>query len=253
MQATITEIQGAALDNTIATLRITADDSDARPDILKALKTRHTHRERMEPAVIPAELIENCQNVIADLEGVDVFFMQDKPSIRQVATFTYKAMSLALSSPDFRRELYHFIHYNWSPARTGMHGYTQGEGMLGSIFGKLSVKLGIGLSTKARHDQQRINDASALVFIGTAGDVPSFWLRAGRAYMRVALEVTKSGLAQGTLAAPIEAPNFHEDIEKMLGTSMRLQTMLRIGKAAHPVRSSPRLEVDELTSTSARD
>jgi hypothetical protein len=250
MTATVTEIQGAALSDHIATVKITPNTAEKQPEVLKALQDRHTHRERMNPVDIPAGLIENCQHAVDGLEGVNVFFMQDKPSIDRVADFTLKAMSLALSSPDFRDELYHFVHYNWSPARTGMHGYTQGEGTVGSWFGKLSIKFGIGLQAKARHDQQRIKDASALVFIGTTGDVPSFWLRAGQGYLRVALEIAKSGLAQGTLAAPIEAASFHEDIEKMLGTSMRLQTMLRIGKAAHPVRSSPRLDVDELTSTS---
>jgi hypothetical protein len=250
MGATITELQGAALSDVIATVKITPAASNTQPEILKALKDRHTHRERMDPVAIPESLIKNCQQAVADLEGVGVFFMQDKASIDRVADFTFKAMSLALSNPDFRKELYDFVHYNWSPARTGMHGYTQGEGALGSWFGKLSIKFGIGLQAKARHDQQRIQDASALVFIGTSGDVPSFWLRAGQAYLRVALEITKAGLAQGTLAAPIEAASFHEDIEKILGTSMRLQTMLRVGKAAHSVRSSPRLDVDELTTTS---
>lgn len=250
MQADITEIHGAALTDTIATVAITPSNGEKQPKILKAIQDRHTHRERMEPVDIPADLIESCKRASAGLDGVSVLFMQDKASIDKVAGFTLKAMALALSSPDFRHELYHFVHYNWSPSRTGMHGYTQGEGMLGSIFGKLSVKTGIGLGVKARHDQQRIKDASALVFIATNGDVPSFWLSAGRAYLRVALEVAKSGLAQGTLAAPIEAASFHEDIEKMLGTHARLQTMLRIGKAAHLVRSSPRLEVDELTTTS---
>jgi len=250
MQAEITEVQGAALSDIIATVHITPDGAEKQPATLKALKDRHTHRERMEPADIPSSLIETCKQAVSDLDGVDVFFMQDKAAISQVAGDTFKAMSLALSSPDFRHELYHFVHYNWSPARTGMHGYTQGEGALGSLIGKLSIKLGIGLQAKALHDKQRINDASALVFVGTTGDVPSFWLRAGQAYLRVALEIAKSGLAQGTMAAPIEAPGFHDDIEKLLGTSMRLQTMLRVGKAAHPVRSSPRLEVDELTSTS---
>jgi len=250
MKAEITEIQGAALSDIIATVTVTPDMSEKQPGILKALKDRHTHRERMEPTDIPAALIENCQQAVKNLDGVSVLFLQEKSSIDKVADYTLKAMTLALGNPDFRHELYHFVHYNWSPSRTGMHGYTLGEGMLGSVFGKLSIKLGIGLGMKARHDQQRIKDASALVFVATRGDVPSFWLNAGRAYLRVALEVTKSGLAQGTLAAPIEAASFHEDIEKLLGTTARLQTMLRIGKAAHPVRSSPRLEVDELTSTS---
>jgi hypothetical protein len=250
MKAEITQIQGASFSDTIATIHVTPHTSEKQPVVLSALKKRQTYRERMEPAIVPLDLVKNCEQAVKNLDGVNVFFMQDKPAIRKVGNYTFKAMSLALGSPDFRHELYHFVHYNWSPSRTGMHGYTLGEGMLGSVFGKLSIKLGLGLSLKARHDQQRINDASALVFIGTKGDVPSFWLSAGRAYMRVALEITKSGLAQGTLAAPIEAASFHEDIEKMLGTSHRLQTMLRVGKAAHPVRSSPRLEVDELTSTS---
>jgi len=250
MKAEIVEIQGASFNDIIATIKVTPNTLESQPGILSALKKRQTYRERMEPAKIPLELIRNCEQAVKDLDGVSVFFMQDEPAIRKVGEYTFKAMSLALSSPDFRHELYHFVHYNWSPSRTGMHGYTQGEGTLGSLFGKLSIKLGLGLSTKARHDQQRINDASALIFIGTNGDVPGFWLRAGQAYMRIALEVAKSGLAQGTLAAPIEAASFHEDIEKMLGTSTRLQTMLRIGKAAHAVRSSPRLEVDELTTTS---
>lgn len=249
MKAKITDIQGAALSDIIATVQVTPGGAKKQPAVLKALKDRHTHREKMEPASVPPDLIENCKQAISDLDGVSVFFMKDKPAIKQVASYTFKAMQLALGSPDFRHELYHLVRYNWSPARTGMHGYTLGEGMLGSVFGKLSIKLGLGLSLKARHDQHRIEDASALVFVATRGDVPSFWLRAGQGYLRVALEIAKSGLAQGTLAAPIEAPGFHEDIEKLLDTPLRLQTMLRIGKAAHPVRSSPRLEVDELTST----
>jgi len=248
MKAEIIEIQSASLTKSIATIRITPNFSKRQPSILDALKSRQTYREKMEPAKIPSSLIENCKQAIKDLKGVNVFFMQDKNQIKHVADYTFKAMSLALGSPDFRRELYHLVHYNWSPAQTGMHGYTLGEGMLGSIFGKLSIKLGLGLSMKAHHDQQRVSDASALVFIATDGDVPSFWLRAGQGYMRVALEIAKSGLAQGTLAAPIEAASYHEDIEKMIGTPARLQTMLRVGKAEHPVRSSPRLEVDKLTS-----
>ncbi|QQG51116.1 MAG: nitroreductase family protein [Candidatus Saccharibacteria bacterium] len=248
LNAELVSTQTSSLQGTIAVLKITTSNKPEQPAILSALKKRHTYREKMQPAEVPQSLIAQCQQAVADLEGVNVHFMQDEASIRRVGEYTFKAMSLALSSPDFRKELYHLVHYNWSPSRTGMHGYTLGEGMIGSIFGKLSIKMGIGLPLKARHDQQRVNDASALVFIGTTGDVPSFWLQAGRAYLRVALKIADSGLAQCTLAAPVEAASFHEDIEKMLGTSDRLQSMLRIGKPAHFVRSSPRLEVEELTT-----
>jgi hypothetical protein len=248
MTAEITHLQTDTFNDIIAIISIAPDGLEEQPAILQSIKDRQTYREKMESSEIPPDLIKNCQRSIEDLEGVSVFFMQDTSSIQRVGSFTFQAMSMALGNPDFRHELYRLVHYNWSSSRVGMHGYTLGEGMLGSIFGKLSIKLGLGLTLKARHDQQRINDASALVFVATKGDVPSFWLRAGRAYLRVALQITRSGLAQSTLAAPIEAANFHEDIEQMLHTSARLQTMLRIGKATHSVRSSPRLEVEELTS-----
>jgi hypothetical protein len=249
LAAEVLTLQTSSLSDTIASIKITPGEAEKQPEILAALKKRHTYREKMLPTEIPGSLVESCKNAVSDLEGVSVHFMQDKDQIKRVGDYTFKAMSLALSSPDFRKELYHLVHYNWSQSRTGMHGYTLGEGMIGSIFGKLSIKLGIGLPLKARHDQQRVTDASALVFVATTGDVPSFWLRAGQAYLRVALQIAGTDLAQCTLAAPVEAASFHEDIEKMLGTSARLQTMLRIGRADHHVRSSPRLEVDELTTS----
>lgn len=248
MKATITHLQTATFDDIIATVSVTPDSDKRQESILSALEKRHTYREKMEPTEIAPSLLDACQTAIEDLKGVSVLFMQDRPSIKRVGNFTFKAMSLALSSPDFRNELYELVHYNWSPSRIGMHGYVLGEGTVGSVLGKWSIKLGTGIDRKARQDQQRVLDASALIFIATKGDVPSFWLRAGQGYMRVALEVAKSGLAQATLAAPIEAASFHEDIEKMLHTSGRIQTMLKVGKATHTLkRTSPRLEVSDLT------
>jgi hypothetical protein len=247
-KATITHQQTATFETTIATVHIAPGDKK-HPDILTALKNRYTYREKMAPTTLPKGLVERCENAVKDLpEDIKVHVMTDKTSIATVGALTKKAMSLALGDPDFRSELFHFIHYNWSPSRTGLHGYAMGEGWLGSVFAKWSVKLGIGLPLKARHDQQRITDASALIFVSAPGDVSKFWFNAGRGYLRVALEVAKSGLVQGTLAAPVEAATFHEDIEKILGTKQRIQTMIRVGKPTRiPSRKSPRLELDDLT------
>ena len=248
MSATITHQQTTSFDGVIATVMIGNEATKKNPTILNALRERYTYREKMAPATISAALVRRCQASVKDLPGVDAHVMQDKDSIRDTGALTKKAMSLALGDPGFRNELFHFIHYNWSSSRTGLHGYAMGEGWLGSIFAKWSVKLGVGLPLKARHDQQRIVDASALIFVATTGDVPSFWFKAGRGYLRVALEVAASGLVQGTLAAPVEAASFHEDIEKMLGTNKRIQTMIRVGNPTHvPKRKSPRLELADLT------
>jgi len=246
LHASIQSIQTDTINHPIANITFTPTSQKA-PDTLDILKNRHSYRGAMQPAQLPALLIENCRSVVSNLPGVSVSLLQDKVAIKYVAGFTYKGMRLALSSSEFRKELAELINYNWSSRRIGMHGFVLNHGAIGSIWEKWSIALGLDTKRKARVDQKKVLEASGLIFISTTGDVSSFWLNAGRAYMRVAMEVTKSGFAQSTLAAPIEAASFHEDIEKILQTTNRIQAMIRIGKPAHSnKRTSPRLSVDEL-------
>lgn len=221
--------------------------SKPQPDILELLKNRHSHRGPMHTIALPPSLIATWQQTIKDLPDTSIIFVNDPDHMKHVAEITEKGMRLALSSAKFRKELVPLLHYNWSKARIGLHGYVLNHGMLGSIWEKWSVRLGVDSKHKALVDKQKILEASGLLFITSKGDVPPFWLNVGRAYMRVALEITRAGLAHSTLTAPIEAARFHEDIEFMLGTNDRIQSMIRIGKAARPIgRTSPRLSVEEL-------
>ena len=156
-------------------------------------------------------------------------------------------MRLALSSPAFRKELAALINPNWSKSHVGMHGFVLNKGMIGSVWEKFSMKHGFALAAKANADKQKVLDSSALLFVATTGDVPRFWLNAGRAYMRLALLLAQHGFAHSTIAAPVEAASFHEDIEKILATNGRIQTMMRIGNPGKlPSHSSTRLTTDEL-------
>lgn len=79
--------------------------------------------------------------------------------------------------------------------------------------------------------------------------MPRYWLMAGRAYYRTCLVITRAGLAHSTIAAPVEAASFHEDVERLLHTPHRIQTMIRVGKAVHQQKKfSPRLSIKELTT-----
>jgi len=37
------------------------------------------------------------------------------------------------------------------------------------------------------------------------------------------------GIDQATMAAAVEAPDFHKEIEELLGTKYRIQTIMRLG------------------------
>ncbi len=62
------------------------------------------------------------------------------------------------------------------------------------------------------------------------------------------LALTRSNLRHSTIAALIEAADYHLELETSLKTKLRLQCMLTVGYASQPkkYRRSPRLTVDEL-------
>jgi hypothetical protein len=250
LEITDQSIQTGSIDGEIAHIRL-GTPGDKEQDILDRLKKRVSYRGHMKPASIPKTLSDDMtRKLIADLSGISIVVVGDRTIISKVADLTYQGMSLALSSPEFRKELADLINYNWSPSHIGMHGFVLNRGLLGSVWEKWSINHGIDIKRKANADQEKVLESSGLVFVVAKGDVPHFWFDSGRAYMRIALEITESGLAQSTIAAPVEAASFHEDIEKMLQTTGRIQAMLRIGEAVSTQRrKSPRLSIEELLST----
>lgn len=246
LNATITQLQTTTPLEQIA--RITFEPSaKEHPYILELIKNRHSYRGTMENTSLSPSFIEACNHAIQDIENISLILVQEKEKKEYIADITDKGMRMALSSAKFRKELAPLLHYNWSSARTGLHGFTMNYGTLGSIWQKWSVILGLDSKRQAQADKDRLLEASGILFILSRGDVPSFWLNVGRAYMRVALEITKAGFAHSTLTAPVEAARYHEDIENMLGTKNRIQSMIRIGKATQPIgKTAPRLNVDEL-------
>jgi hypothetical protein len=108
------------------------------------------------------------------------------------------------------------------------------------------MKTGLGVTSEVKLERKRWLSSSGIIFITTAGDVPEYWFEAGRAYLHVALEIENQGLSQATSAATVEASNYHEDIERLLGTNERLQCVIRVGKGAKNRNHSPRVNVEDL-------
>jgi hypothetical protein len=77
------------------------------------------------------------------------------------------------------------------------------------------------------------------------------WFEVGRSYLRASLEIEKAGLSQATSAAIVEASNFHEDVEQILGSNLRIQAIIRIGKGRKIRYRSPRVSARELLATSS--
>jgi len=229
----------------IAIVSFKAAANKPRIDWLRAIKLRHTNRApyygTLKPGVLTAIASTTTEH------GIQVIVSEDQALKNQVAQLISKAMGIALGHPDFRSELKQLVHHNWRKTSTGMPGYVFGKGNLGSVIEKAAVASGLGGKRKAASEGKLYAKAPAIILILSQGDVPKYWLSAGRVYERILLLAAHYDLDTATSAATVEAADFHEDIEKAAASNYRLQAVIRLGKShKRPQRKSPRLPIKDL-------
>jgi hypothetical protein len=251
MAIKVEKMQTSSTEQPVATI-IFLPVAHPKPDktLEASIRNRFTYRGKLSEKSIPPSILKSLQEVTKNhhLKNVEILATQDKNHIELAGRLTKKGLRLAFSSAAFRRELSDFIHPNWTKARTGLTGFVLNKNALGVLWEKWSIRLNLGNEEKANVDAHRVHDAPLLVFIATTGDVPNHWFNAGRAYMLTALELTRKGMLHSTLAAPIEAADYHEELEAALHTKLRLQCMMIAGypPGSEKHHITPRLTVDEL-------
>ena len=82
--------------------------------------------------------------------------------------------------------------------------------------------------------------------LGTPGDEPADWVRAGQALQRLWLEVTTAGLHASLLNQPLEHPRLRSALLALApGAGAAAQVLLRMGHG-EPVPPTPRRPLSEL-------
>lgn len=217
-------------------------DSDA-----EALKKRFTDRTVFKQVSISSEAIARLDSSW-HTKNIEVIATADPKIIGETARFTRQALLLAFSNPAFRRELTdYFVGSKSVPY--GIPLSTLGTSRVKARFVKKLINSGLNRKQEANLEYKRWLSASGLIFVLAAGDSKPYWLESGRAYLRASLEIQKLGLSQATSAAIVEAADFHEDIEKLLGTQKRIQCVMRIGRGRKKKRPSGRLSPQDILVT----
>lgn len=216
-----------------------------KPSYSALLKTRCTDRTIFRKVALNEETQHAIRSVKA-YEGTKVHLVTNLAAIKATAVLTSKAIRLALSNPFFRRELSKYLIFPWSSKRRGISLLTLGIPTFIAAFEPLFLRFGWGLNMQSRIELRRWISASGIVFITSKGDMPRFWFATGRTYLQSSLEIERLGLSQATSAAIVEASNYHDDIEKLIGTSDRILAVTRIGKGTSRRHYSPRVSVDDL-------
>lgn len=218
-----------------------ADNGD-----ISALKSRFTDRSIYTPTKITDDQVQKIEGSWQS-SAVEVECIGDREIIDRCAALTQQGLMLALSSPDFAKELSDYL----VPSNNTPYGIPTPALKSGRVISRATKRLiarGVRRKKEASLEQKRWASASAIIFILASGDTKPYWLEAGRAYLRASLTVEKLGLRQATSAAIVEASDFHEDIEKMLSTKKRILCMLRVGASDSKKIYSGRYSVEELTT-----
>ncbi len=213
------------------------------------LKKRATDRSIYQPCDVSPNMAKSIESSYRKA-GVQVWVRSDQPSILKTAQLTGQGIGMALSSPNFRKELSQYLTEPWSSKKRGISTRSLYIPQALAAIEPVLMRLGLGLGSEVKLEKKRWLSSSANVYIATKGDMPEYWFEAGRAYLHVSLQIEKLGLSQATSAATVEASDFHEDIEAMLGTNFRLQSVLRVGVGSKHRAYSPRVSTETLLATS---
>lgn len=228
------------------------DFTPAKPidnsEYLSLLRRRSSDRSLYRPVTLDERLPRRLRE-LPDADGIDIQVVTDPPLLEKIADLTSKGIAVALSSPGFRQELSRYLSLPWPAKKRGIAVRSLYIPLWIALLEPALLRLGVNLKAESRLEKRRWLSASGVVLILGDGDMPRYWLEAGRTYLRASLEVEKAGLSQATSAAVVEASNYHEDIEEALGTSKRVLALIRIGAGSSRRHYSPRVPADELITS----
>ncbi len=222
--------------------------SPSSTELVPLLQKRATDRSIYKPAAISAEAIAVLQQA-SHTPGIKVQVITDRPIIDKIADLTSHGIKLAMSNPDFRKELSRYLVLPGSAKRRGIAVKSLYINGLLARLQPWMVRWGLSVGAEAILEKRRWQSASAVVAILGDGDLSQYWFETGRTYLQVSLTIEKLGLSQATSAAIVEASNYHDDVEDMLKSEQRVLALIRIGAGSSKRAYSPRVNAAELLTS----
>lgn len=217
---------------------------------IHAIVRRATNRSPHDSRPIPAPMLAALQS--ESRGAVMTNFVWEPEQRRAIADLVLEGGAVAMADPGFRRELAAYLLPNNSKQEVGMTGATVGMGLVASwLVPKLLPRM--NPRQKARPQEVKLlkEQTASFLVVSTVDDVPTHWMEAGRAYMRLALDAELLGLATNNLAAPVTPAPVRRKLAELLGTVGHPQMCIRLGFPSQAMPHSPRLPAEKVTETAA--
>jgi nitroreductase len=230
----------------LARVHVGAELSPSAEDetLFGAIARRRTHRLAYERRPISPVLL-NALAAAARSEGAWVRSVE-RDQRTAVADLIAEADRIQGRNPAFRRELAAWVRRNGTSRRDGVPGFAFGVPSGVSVLGPLFVRWLTPREKQLARTRQMALSAPALAVLGTDGDTPLDWMRAGQALARVLLRATADRVYAAYLNMPLQVPEVRPRVSDAIGAAGTApQAVLRLAYAGEGPHT-PRRGVEEV-------
>lgn len=236
----------------LAVLTAGAPDAPAPDPGLAALEPminkRHTNRRRFAADPVPDDLVAALVRS-ATAEGATLHPVADDRHRVLVARLSQRADGMEYSNPAYRAEVRAWTTDD--PARRdGVPALAVPR--IGANSGdEIPIRDFDSRGTGWLPTETASTRNQCLLLLGSEGDAPPSWLRAGEALERILLEIVAAGFTASPLTQVVEVATTRAQLRHELSLTTYPHVLLRVGRAA-PTPGTPRRGVDDvLTGTAA--
>lgn len=204
---------------------------------------RSTNRNKYKSEMPTENFLGLIKSLVSQDVRLDIVSNQDKK--KTIAEAVVNGIGEAMSDPNFRKELSGYVKANNTKDFLGMPGSGLGMPFIVSLIVPFVLKiLNVSRLSRKQDLELLINHTPVFGIISTEKDDKQSWVKAGRAYQRIALEAERQGLKTAVLAGAIQIGDYHKDLQKALGITNRPQVFFRVGYCDLVSGHSPRLPVN---------
>ena len=183
--------------------------------------------------------------------GVSAYLFTDKRQIEPIKELIKKANTIQFRDCAFVNELMNWVRFNKKELEKHSDGLAYSSLGMPAVprwLGKLLMTKIITPEIEAKRLDRIIASSSGLMVFTVKGNNAETWVQLGRAYQRVALMLTETGIKHAHLNMPCEVPSVRQELAKLLGFDNEIPLLLlRIGFGKEMPRS-PRRELSSMVS-----
>lgn len=229
--------------NLLAQLRPAPGGADPALAKLDAqVRRRQSNRRRFSDDPVPDDLIGALMDAVS-LEGAVLFPVREFEDRLTVARLTQRADAAQVRDPAYRAEL-----RAWTTTDPGRRDGVRAAAVPhvdGTAEDDVPIRDFDSQGAGGLPGQTRSSVNQCLLLIGTEGDGPPAWLRAGEALQRAWLTLTEAGYVASLFTQPVEVATVRAQLRSQLHLTIYPHLLMRVGRA--PVTAATlRRHVDEV-------